>query len=116
MALRSARDATTATVAAPHAGSGGAADSISPAAPASAPRRRVEEDWTPSTLSEVVTVFAKHPSFQFPAAVLAALLALRLQQPAGLADAAVVAFLAGFWLLQEWVVHKHLLHSDWNWV
>jgi hypothetical protein len=69
----------------------------------------------PKTWEEVVTVFFSQPSVLLPAAAILVLGAYRLQQPFSLVDPVVSAGVAAFWLLQEWVVHAKLLHSDFQW-
>eukprot|EP00878_Enallax_costatus_P037420 GHUV01042268.1.p1 GENE.GHUV01042268.1~~GHUV01042268.1.p1 ORF type:complete len:150 (+),score=7.26 GHUV01042268.1:99-548(+) len=69
----------------------------------------------PTTFGAVQTTFFKHPSAAVPTVAIAALLLARSQEPLTLLDVPVAAGVVGFWLIQEWIVHKLLLHSAWEW-
>lgn len=73
----------------------------------------------PSTLHGAVTTFARHPTTVVILGGIASVLVLRLRtQGAALGawDAATVAAVATFWVLQEWAIHKYLLHAPFEWV
>lgn len=71
----------------------------------------------PTTLPSAVTTFATHPATVIILSGIACVLALRLQGPAlGAWDALTVAAVAAFWVLQEWAIHKYLLHTTIDWV
>lgn len=61
-------------------------------------------------------VFLTHPSAAVPCLAICGLLALRLQQPLTALDVPVVAGVVMLWLIQEWAVHKYLLHSEMEWM
>jgi hypothetical protein len=71
------------------------------------PPRRV-----PSNLRDVVRTFFAHGSPRLLGAqVAAAILARPLFGKPTLADAAVVFGVAAYWPMQEWVLHKYVLHG-----
>ncbi|KAK9813294.1 hypothetical protein WJX72_011972 [[Myrmecia] bisecta] len=61
-------------------------------------------------------VFFGHPT---PVLIVASLFATAAWRSScgalTLADAAVVGTVAAWWMLQEWLVHSQLLHSDIDW-
>lgn len=74
-----------------------------------------EPENVPTTMREAALLFLGHPT---PAIIIAGLLVLsffRIQLPWQPADALVAACVACFWLGQEWVVHRALLHSSFGW-
>lgn len=71
----------------------------------------------PDTLPSAVTMFAAHPTSVVITTGIVCVCALRLQGPAlGVWDALTVAAVAAFWVLQEWAIHKYLLHAPFQWV
>lgn len=72
----------------------------------------------PDTLPSAVALFAAHPTTLVILAGIATLGTLRLlHSPSlGVADAVTVAAVAAFWVLQEWCIHKYLLHAPFEWV
>lgn len=71
----------------------------------------------PATLQDANRVFLSHPSAAVPCIGICLCLAARLQHQTsfGVADWVVGAAVVALWLVQEWVVHKALLHSSFDW-
>eukprot|EP00897_Mesotaenium_endlicherianum_P007707 jgi/Mesen1/6965/ME000360S06219 len=69
----------------------------------------------PSTLQGAVRRFVREPSISVVCVCFAVGAAFRSKYTWGLADAAVAAGVAVWWAFQEWLVHRHLLHSDVDW-
>lgn len=75
-----------------------------------------EEPQVPSTLSDTLLVFFSHPTAVMVMSALTVLGWIRSSSGATGVDALVVVAVACWWLLQEWVVHKFLLHSPFPWI
>ena len=70
----------------------------------------------PSTWTDANALFLQHPSAAVPSVGIVGLLVARVQQqPLGIDDCAVGAAVVALWLVQEWVVHRYLLHSSFEW-
>jgi hypothetical protein len=71
----------------------------------------------PRTRLDAAYKFFRHPTALFISGALTSSAAARatLGVPFGLADVAAALATALFWLVQEWVIHAHLLHSATPW-
>ncbi|GMH38805.1 hypothetical protein BSKO_06703 [Bryopsis sp. KO-2023] len=75
----------------------------------------VEEPRVPTTLSQTLFVFLSHPTAVLVISALACLGWFRSSFDFTAIDPLVVVSVACWWLLQEWIVHKFLLHSPFDW-
>lgn len=76
------------------------------------------EEMVPSSLSQAACVFMSSPTPAVIALGAAAVVTYRITYIKGTYDQddlVVALFVFSFWLVQEWVVHKHLLHSPSDW-
>lgn len=71
----------------------------------------------PKTGREAITTFFSHPTARFICCALGAAVAARfaMGMPLTLADGAAGAATGAFWMVQEWLIHDRLLHSDGEW-
>ena len=71
----------------------------------------------PKTLPQALGVFGSHPSIQIIAAGLLTILGGRVSAhtPLSLGEALAVPLTVVGWVVQEWAIHRHLLHGSLNW-
>lgn len=80
------------------------------------------QDWAghdfnvPTTLPRAVARFLREPSVALVCSAIAAGAIYRLKRPFAPADAVVALLVAAGWILQEWVVHRYLLHCPTKWL
>lgn len=84
------------------------------------------EEWrgafaAPGTLANAVSLFMSYSTPRFIVAMLGVSIAARCclaasaAAPLAIVDAAWAVAVAAFWVVQEWVLHDKLLHSDFEW-
>lgn len=71
----------------------------------------------PTTLQEAVATFAAHPTTIVILLGIASVLGMRSWTGAAWTgwDVLTAACVAGFWVVQEWAIHKYLLHAPFEW-
>jgi hypothetical protein len=72
----------------------------------------------PTNLTSALAVFFTSPSVTAALAAILGAVAWRVVTggPPTIADAAVAACACGLWLVQEWAIHKYLLHAPFSWL
>jgi hypothetical protein len=72
----------------------------------------------PTNLTSALAVFFTSPSVTAALAAILGAVAWRVVTggPPMIADAAVALCACGLWLVQEWAIHKYLLHAPFSWL
>ncbi len=72
----------------------------------------------PTTLQEATATFAAHPTTITIVVGIVCMLGLRTAtgEPWTGGDAVTAACIAVFWVVQEWLIHKYLLHAPFEWL